>query len=273
MYDLQQIQFLAYQRRQIVRAQNRLILQIQAICRGVCEGDKTEARKVYVALVKGASYGPSIKANLTTCHLFEALKPLEIARKDIEKQMVAEAKRLPVYSWVRDNVRGMEALSLAKIVGEAGDLSKYESKGKLWKRMGVALVDGIRQGGLSNKTATKEDWIRHGYNRERRSDLFVVGDSILKAQIRKVKDAAGEDTGERVAIGPYGETYLRRKAYELARDPEMTPMHAHRRAQRYMEQRLLKHLWQAWRRSMERLPEVRDIEPATVAPQFLEAAE
>lgn len=272
MYDLQIIQFLAYQRRQIVRAQNRLLLQIQAICRGVCDGDKTEGRKVYAALVKGSIYGPSIKANLTTRHLFEALKPLDIARKDIEKQLTAEAKLLPVYPWVKENVRGMEALSLAKIIGEAGDLSQYANKGKLWKRMGIALVDGIRQGGLNSKTATKEDWIRHGYNPGRRSDLFVVGDSILKAQIRKVKDAAGEDTGERTSIGPYGEIYLKRKAYELARDSEMTPMHAHRRAQRYMEQRLLKHLWQAWRRSRMKVPETASAS-LTVAPQFLVAAE
>jgi hypothetical protein len=34
-----------------------------------------------------------------------------------------------------------------------------------------------------------------------------------------------------------------------ARDPEMSDMHSHLRAQRCMEKRLLRDLWRAWRRA------------------------
>jgi hypothetical protein len=171
----------------------------------------------------------------------------DTTREAAEGPMETLAKGLPVYPWVK-GVRGFGELSLATIVGEAGNLSNYATKSKLWKRMGVAVFDGIRQGGLK-KGAAAEEWIAHGYNRERRSMLWVIGDSIIKQQVRKVKDADGKDTGERKSIGPYGAVYLARKAYELARDPEIKPIAAHRRAQRYMEKRLLRDLWQAWRRA------------------------
>jgi hypothetical protein len=112
--------------------------------------------------------------------------------------------------------------------------------------MGVAVMGDVRQGGLA-KNASKDDWIAHGYNRQRRSRLWNIGDAIIKAQVRKVLDDDGEDAGERTSIGDYGAAYLARKAYELARDPEMQPIKAHRRAQRYMEKRLLRNLWGAWR--------------------------
>jgi hypothetical protein len=112
----------------------------------------------------------------------------------------------------------------------------------------------VRQGN-PGKGASKDDWIAHGYNPSRRSAIWNIGDTMLKAQIRKIKDDAGEDTGERTALGIYGEVYLARKQYELARNPEMTPMQIHRRSQRYMEKRLLKNLWQAWRRTKDKLTE------------------
>jgi hypothetical protein len=162
------------------------------------------------------------------------------------KEMERLAQTLPVWQEFGAGVHGFGARSLAIIVAEAGDLSLYPKKGHLWKRMGVALVDGVRQGGLS-KTAGKEAWIAHGYNRERRSRMWTVGDSLIKAH------------------GPYREVYLARKAYERERAEAaglivapsakiptkraaefMSDGHVHRRAQRYMEKRLLRDLWQAW---------------------------
>ena len=63
--------------------------------------------------------------------------------------------------------------------------------------------------------------------------MWNIGDALIK----------GNRDGE------YRTIYLERKAYELAREPEMKPIKAHRRAQRVMEKRLLKKLWQAWRRA------------------------
>lgn len=146
------------------------------------------------------------------------------------KLMEKLAKELPAWETFGTGIRGFGAGSLAVIVGEAGDLSNYSSHSKLWKRMGLAVMDGIRQGGLA-KGAGAEAWIEHGYSPSRRSRMWNIGDTIIKGN----RD------------GYYRKVYLDRKAFELAREPEMKPIKAHRRAQRYLEKRLLKHLWQAWR--------------------------
>lgn len=160
-------------------------------------------------------------------------EPFEKIEADCLKEMERLARLLPVWASFAEPIRGFGAASLAVIVAEAGDLSAYPTKSALWKRMGLALVDDVRQGGLP-KGAPAELWVVHGYSPKRRSRVWNIGDALIKSNRE----------------GEYRTTYLVRKAYELERDPAMTPMHAHRRAQRYMEKRLLKHLWQAWRRTI-----------------------
>jgi hypothetical protein len=84
--------------------------------------------------------------------------------------------------------------------------------------------------------------------KRRRSVMYMIGDTMLKAQVRAVKDADGEKTDERTSLGEYGRVYLDRKKYEIDRNPEIKPIIAHRRAQRYMEKKLLKDLWVSWRK-------------------------
>lgn len=160
-------------------------------------------------------------------------KPFEAIEKQAVKEMEALAATLPAWTAFGESVRGFGLASLAVIVAEAGDLSLYANPGKLWKRMGLAVMGDVRQGGLG-ANASKEDWIAHGYNRQRRSRVWNIGDALIK----------GNRGGE------YRTVYLQRKEYELARDPDMKPIKAHRRAQRYMEKRLLRNLWSAWRRAI-----------------------
>lgn len=181
-----------------------------------------------------------------------ARAPFDQVEAKATKEMKRLAQQLSAWETFGVDVRGFGELSLAVIVGEAGDLSLYGSHSKLWKRMGLAVMgrgDGLsdrRQGGLA-KGAPKGDWIAHGYNANRRSRMFVIGDSMFKT-------------------GPYRQVYLARKAYEIAQAqaegltvapsakiPEKRKAefrsdgHVHRRAQRYMEKRLLRDLWRAWR--------------------------
>jgi len=158
-----------------------------------------------------------------------ARAPFERIEREALKQMEKLAVTLPAWADFGEGVRGFGAGSLAVIVAEAGDLANYSSEAKLWKRMGLAVIDGVRQGGLT-KGASKEDWISHGYSPQRRSRMWNIGDALIKGN----RD------------GAYRTIYLTRKVFEVARDPEMRPIHAHRRAQRYMEKRLLRHLWRAW---------------------------
>jgi hypothetical protein len=177
----------------------------------------------------GNGYGPFIDV-IAASDLARA--PYEKIERECLRKMEKLAKQLPAWKYFGDAVRGFGAASLGVIVAEAGDLSDYATEAKLWKRMGVAVLDGVRQGGLG-KNASAEAWIEHGYNPQRRSRMWNIGDALIK--------------GNRA--GKYRTFYLRRKEYELQRDPEMKPIKAHRRAQRYMEKRLLRDLWRAWRRT------------------------
>lgn len=193
--------------------------------------------------------------------------PFDRIEKSAENELERLVEELPVWLDFAENIKGFGLIGLSVIVGEAGNLAKYPDAGLngdkqhrlsdperygpdcLWKRMGVAVVDGVRQGGLS-KSAAKADWIAHGYNRKRRSRLWTVGDSLIKGN----------------GDGPYRQIYLTRKDYERQRAeangltvvPQvkipkgraaefMSDGHVHRRAQRHMEKRLLRDLWQAWR--------------------------
>lgn len=156
-------------------------------------------------------------------------------RKVYEKEMETLVKTLTIHDyWTME--KGCGTLGLAILIGEIGNLSDYANPAKVWKRMGVAVMDGIRQGGLT-KNSSNEAWILHGYNKKRRSSLWTIGDCLIKTN--------GKD-------GRYRKIYNERKIYEAekiekAKDkPKFPNMAAHRRAQRYMEKRLLRDLWNEW---------------------------
>jgi hypothetical protein len=157
--------------------------------------------------------------------LLQAQIPCTAWKKASEKEMISLAKEMPVAPFV-ERTRGFGYLGLAQIVAEAGDLSNYTNPGKLWKRFGLAVFDGKAQ----RRSTNKEMAITMGFSPRRRSLMFVIGDSLIKA------------TG-----GEYRVLYLERKAYEVEQHPEARPMQHHRRAQRYMEKRLLRELWKEWR--------------------------
>ena len=181
----------------------------------------------------------------------------------IEKELEQFAEDLPAYASFWKPQRGLSGLGLALIAGEAGDLAGYSTHSKLWRRFGLH-VDGVgraywkRRPGLS-----AEDWEMAGYCPRRRSIIFQLTDSLLKAQIRKDE----HDPDKRVALGEYGALYLREKArqQEKAKAEGLTVCpaakipakaaskyrsegHIHNRAARYVGKKLLRDLWKVWRR-------------------------
>lgn len=177
--------------------------------------------------------------SIVTCQ-----KLVKVERLKVERLMAKQAKMLPTYLSFVDALNGFGAIGFAQIIGECGDLSLYANPAKVWKRMGLALVGGERQ----RKCSDTDKAIAHGYSPTRRSTMFVIGDSLLKKQ------------------NPYKDLYNERKAYEVARaeangltvapaakiprgkaDQFMSQMHVHLRSQRYVEKRLLRDLWRAWR--------------------------
>lgn len=163
--------------------------------------------------------------DLVTLPYREAWKPLATFRKEYEKRLTHMAAQLPVWPWVED-VRGVSALSLAAVVGETGDLWNYPNPAKLWKRMGLAVINGERQRKVTGAAA-----LDHGYAPQRRATLWVIGDCLIKLN---------QD-------GPYRTYYLSEKERQRELHPELSDKVTHLRAKRHMEKRFLRDLWRAWR--------------------------
>lgn len=205
------------------RAEKALTLQAKALCRRLVEGDRKEADRLYGAALGKGEHPLAEIALAAIFPLTEARSGVERHRRAVEKRLVVLAKGLPVAPWV-EATRGVGLLSLAAIVGEAGDLESYANPAKLWKRLGLAVMpDGTRQ-----RRVGGADALDHGYSPARRSVVWNIGSCIVKAG------------------GPLKEIYDARKVYEAERVE--TKAHAHNRAQRYVEKRFLRLLWSEWRK-------------------------
>lgn len=179
-------------------------------------------------------------------------------RASFESAMERHAAQLPAATWAK-SVRGFSIKGLATIIGEAGDLSGYATVSRLWKRLGLAVIDGCRQGAPGNG-ASADEWIQHGYKPARRAALWVIGDVLFRAQWRGAKsdDDTGEIISEAHPIGPYGEIYAKRRAHTALRIEATTALpkghrekwnlaRCHADARRVMTKALIADLWAAWR--------------------------
>lgn len=204
-------------------------------------------------------------------------QPWDDIEKEASRAMEHLVQDLPVWPWAAE-IRGFGALGLAQVVAETGLVScdpqgpssegNYPNPGKLWKRMGLAVMDGKRQGGLS-KSAPAAAWIEHAYNRSRRSVMWNIGQTLIKLN----------------GDGPYKQLYDERKVIERGlaeadgltvapaakipkgeKDKYRSDGHIANRAQRYMEKRLLRDLWQAWREAEVGVTPSEDLPPAETTP-------
>lgn len=249
----------ARMRRRWHKAEKSLILQGKALCRAWTAGDKDEATKLYDRAVDGTLEEPMLCMALAP--FIDARRRFEQDRATIEKTMRKLARNLPVWKNWAESVKGLGDLRLALLVGECGDIGSYRNPSCLWKRMGLAVIDGGRQ----RRVSDADDALEHDYNPERRAMAYVFGTELIKAQVRRVKESPeGERPATRsskptleapdatvqpsIAIGPYGQVYLDRKAYEAGREG-ITKAHANNRAARYMVKGVLRDLYAAWRRS------------------------
>jgi hypothetical protein len=171
---------------------------------------------------------------------YSARSGVDALRKECQKELLAQAKQLPVVQWA-ESIRGFGLPSLAAIVGEAGDLSWYRNPAKLWKRFSLHVIgDKASKRIKGDKT--------QGFVPRRRAEMHVIGDNLVRSG------------------GPYADLYRARKAYEIEklaaqgigvkpasqiteknRDKFMSSGQVHKRALRYIEKRLLVELWRAWR--------------------------
>lgn len=230
------------QRQDLHRAEKSLTLQIKAKCRRLCGGEKVEADKVYKSMQNGCEHELAMFAMSTSLPFLNARSLIEAERKSVEKQMVKEAKKLPVYPWVL-SVRGFGALGFASIIGEAGDLSNYATVSRLWKRLGLAVISGKRQQRVSGPEA-----LEHGYSPSRRAVIWTLGDSMFRAGGEYADLCRARKEVERQKAADEGLTVCpAAKIPAKDKDSYRSDGHVHNRAKRYMEKRLIRDLWRAWR--------------------------
>lgn len=126
-----------------------------------------------------------------------ARHPWEKERMVQEKHLRAAAETLPIWAWAK-SVRGLGSLAVGVIAAEAGSLSSYPTHSHLWKRLGLAVIDGERQQCKSGTEAA----LAHGFSPQRRAQVWaLVDDMLLRAQW------CGADSAWRNAISAHPEAH------------------------------------------------------------------
>jgi hypothetical protein len=236
------------------RAEKSLTLQCSAICRRYVSGDKVKAGKLLAKIEKGE--GDPVAA-LAVAPLLAARAQIEPMRKGVEKTLVKLVKHHPMAPFIKET-RGVALLSLAALIGEAGDIGSFKSVAALWKRFGLAVIRGERQRRVSGIDA-----LEHGYSPPRRSVMYLIGGGLVGAMGNGPRPRVGEDVSGRNDLTEWQKLFIERIRYEADRDPEAhrrEPVedkdgvmresfsrHAAARARRYVEKRFLATLFGKWR--------------------------
>jgi hypothetical protein len=170
----------------------------------------------------------------------------EVFRKPAEKVM-REAERLartlPGADFVA-TTRGLGFASVAKIIGVTGPLHNYRNPAKLWKRLGLGLViEGEGKPPCRQGKRTDTDLaLLHGYSPGRRSLSWNLYDSMFKNQSPEWRAVYDRKKAEYLARVEAGETD--------PRGHKRTRLWAEKAARRYVEKRVILHLWRAWMRDV-----------------------
>lgn len=213
----------------------------------------TEATAVIESVEDGTADSPLKPIILATLH---GIRQLERTQKEFEKEMLAASKSLPVADWVmQPDQRGFGLLQLAIVIGECGDLSNYANPGKVWRRMGCApwSHDGKTQmgatwrGGKGGKLPS-EQWELYGYSPRRRSIAYMIGEGLVKQNMKPRSDTDIESDSVNVPR----HSYIYRARYDQAKakiaelHPGYSPKRCHMHGMLLATKLLLRNLWRQW---------------------------
>lgn len=253
--------------RDAVRASTGLTNQAKAICRRYLttsqadwEDEKKRAKivKASAALHANVLAGKCSDAGLNAIVLgFEEARQIFVERQDMfEAQIKACVRHLPAWHAMKANgLKGIGEVWFGLVIGETGDLSNYARHDLVWKRMGLAVIEGERQ----RKCTDAEKAAKHGYAPQRRSTMWNVGKGLIGSYGLGPRPMDGEDVETREDLTPYQKLFIRKLRYEAEKDPsarlpdtaegkESYTRAAAARAKRYVEKKFLRDLWVAWRR-------------------------
>lgn len=188
--------------------------------------------------------GPDVEAARSVAHLIplsaSSREVWDKQRKETEAKMELYARQLPVAAWAQ-SIRGFGLLNLAIVCGEAGEpLCDYRSIAGLWKRCGLAVINGERQRQKIGEAGKEQK-----YNPKRRAEIYVVGSvSVFLAQkpgmrYRDIYDA------RRCRTQPYIEAT---EDLDYKHPGKWTSTRCHNDARRIMTKALLEDLYKEWKR-------------------------
>ena len=122
-------------------------------------------------------------------------------------------------------------------------MSNYPHYHHVWKRLGVAVIDGEPQ----RRTTNKELAEKLGFKPDRRAVIWQIADNLMKQNYTGKKRRTKDREGESGVPGLYRRIYDERKAHERAEHPDYSLSHTHKMAHKYMSKIFVKHWFQAWR--------------------------
>lgn len=239
------------------------LAEASAITPGMTEKQKATAMKARekikaMALAmaerikKGGDEGGDKHARAAIDIIARSINDVAKERERIDADIGRLAKTLPIAPWV-DTVKGFSHTQAGLILAETGNLSDYATVSRVWKRMGLAVIDGGAQ-----RRVTGDAAMQHGYVPRRRSLMYVIEDTILRQSITGEK----EDQ-PRASKSPLGDVYMRERAKREARIAEGEKLWngAHYQARRIMGKELLRQMWVEWRRRVDLVEDIEQRDP------------
>lgn len=191
--------------------------------------------------------------------LGSVLNTIEVRRDEIETEMKRLAMELPVAEKFVAKTAGFGAICLAVIVGEAGDLSNYATKRKLWRRLGYGMAPGHEEHAYSTwrmkKGLSSDDWVIAGYSPKRLGQIYGVVTVPLVMHKGKNKYGAIYEARYHHTMKTHPDWFLDKSGKPKVNPKTGEPSSAHAAADaaRIMTKALLADLLEAWKGSFESL--------------------
>jgi hypothetical protein len=181
------------------------------------------------------------------------VREYEAIEKAIDRELTKLAKQHPLADWIAAQ-RGIGLPGFARLLGVTGDIGRFGTVSKLWKYLGLHVVDGHaprREKGVpwthTNCTFAHLLTCPPDCKTDHHPNCVPNGIGTAYApQGRVICHQLGEAIVKVGGDGQYRRAYDTKKAYYEAERPDWTQARRHNAAMRYAVKELVKNLWIEW---------------------------
>jgi hypothetical protein len=181
------------------------------------------------------------------------VREYEAIEKAIDRELTKLAKQHPMADWIAAQ-RGIGLPGFARLLGVTGDIGRFVTVSKLWKYLGLHVVDGHaprREKGVpwthTNCTFAHLLTCKPDCKTDHHPGCVPGGVGTAYApQGRVICHQLGEAIVKVGGEGPYRRAYDQKKAYYESERPDWTQARRHNAAMRYAVKELVKNLWVEW---------------------------